>query len=69
MKKVNVLQLIASLCLLLGNVINLWNLREGLPFAVCILAVPLLLASIVLYAIVFAKRLKEKKQDKQRREQ
>ena len=69
MKKVNVLQLIASLCLLLGNVINLWNLREGLPFAVSISAVPLLLASIVLYAIVFAKRLKEKKQDKQRRKQ
>ena len=69
MKKVNVLQLIASLCLLLGNVINLWNLLEGLPFAVCILAVPLLLASIVLYAIVFAKRLQEKKQDKQRQEQ
>ena len=69
MKKVNVLQLIASLCLLLGNVINLWNLREGIPFAVSISAVPLLLASIVLYAIVLAKRLKEKKQDKQQQEQ
>ena len=61
MKKINVLQLIASLCMLFGCVINLLDLCIGLPFAVRVCATPLLIAALVLYIIVLRNQMKNKK--------
>ena len=64
MKKINVLHLIASLCLLFGSIINLLHIITDIPTALHVCALPLLLAAIVLYSIVFVKQLKEKKKNK-----
>ena len=64
MKKVNVLQLIASICLLIGSIINLLNLLIEIPFAIYVCTVPLLLISVILFVIVMMKRIKIRKQDK-----
>ena len=61
MKNIHVLQLIASLCLLFGSVINLLNACAEIPFGVSVCSVPLLLAAIVLYCIVLKKHMKRKK--------
>ena len=58
MKKVNLLQLIASVCLLFGSIINLLNLCIEIPLALSICSVPLLLVSIILYAIILKKHIK-----------
>ena len=60
MKKVDVIQLIASLCLLFGSIINLLNICIEIPFALSICSVPFLLASIILYAIFWKKQIKDK---------
>ena len=57
MKKVNVLQLIASICLLIGSIINLLNLLIEIPFAIYVCTVPLLLISVILFVIVMMKRI------------
>ena len=64
MKKVNILQLIASICLLLGSIINLLNLLIEIPFALYVCTGPLLLISVILFIIVFVKQIKNKKQNK-----
>ena len=64
MKKVNILQLVASICLLIGSIINLLNLLIELPFAVYVCTGPLLLISVILFIIVFVKQIKNKKQNK-----
>ena len=64
MKKVNVLQLIASICLLIGSIINLLNLLIEIPFAIYVCTVPLLLISVILFVIVMMKQIKIRKQDK-----
>ena len=64
MKNVNVIQLIASLCLLFGSIINLLNICIEIPLALSVCSVPLLLASIILYLIFWKKQIKDKKQDK-----
>ena len=61
MKKVNVLLLIASICLLVGNVINLLNICLEIPFAVYVSTVPLFIISVILYSIVLIKKIKLKK--------
>ncbi len=61
MKKVNVLQLVASICLLVGNVINLLNLCLEITFAVYVCTGPLFIVSIILYSIVLVQKLKIKK--------
>ena len=61
MKKVNVLQLIASICLLIGNIINLLNLLIEIPFALYVCTGPLLLISVTLFIIVLVKQIKSKK--------
>ena len=61
MKKVNILQLIASICLLVGNVINLLNLCLEIPFAVYVCTGPLFIISVILYSIVLIKKIKLKK--------
>ena len=64
MKKVNVLQLIASICLLIGSIINLLNLLIEIPFAIYVCTGPLLLISVILFVIVMMKQIKNRKQDK-----
>ena len=64
MKKVNILQLIASICLLVGSIINLLNLLIEIPFALYVCTGPLLLISVILFIIVFVKQIKNKKQNK-----
>ena len=64
MKKVNILQLIASICLLIGNIINLLNLLIEIPFALYVCTGPLLLISVILFTIVLVKQIKNKKQNK-----
>ena len=60
MKKVDVIQLIASLCLLFGSIIKLLNICMEIPFALSICSVPFLLASIILYALSWKKQIKDK---------
>ena len=69
MKKINVLQLIASLCFLFGNTITLVNTFTEIPVALSICSLLLLLASIILYCIVLKRRLKEKNQDEKKKTQ
>ena len=64
MKKVNILQLITSICLLIGNIINLLNLLIEIPFALYVCTGPLLLISVILFTIVLVKQIKNKKQNK-----
>ena len=64
MKKVNVLQLIASICLLIGSIINLLNLLIEIPFAIYVCTGPLLLISVILFVVVMMKQIKNRKQDK-----
>ena len=64
MKKVNILQLIASICLLIGSIINLLNLLIEIPFALYVCTGPLLLISVILFIVVFVKQIKNKKQNK-----
>ena len=67
MEKVNVIQLIASLCLLCGSIINILNLCIEIPLELSICSIPLLGASIILYSIFLKKQIKDKKQDKTRK--
>ena len=64
MKKVNILQLIASICLLIGSIINLLNLLIEIPFALYVCTGPLLLISVTLFIIVLVKLIKSKKKNK-----
>ncbi len=64
MKKVNILQLIASICLLIGTGINLLKHFIEIPFALDVCAVPLLLTSAILYGIVIVKLIKIRKNKK-----
>jgi len=64
MKKVNILQLIASICLLIGSIINLLNLLIEIPFALYVCTVPLFLISVILLGIVIVKQIKERKNKK-----
>ncbi len=64
MRKVNVLQLVASICLLIGSIINLLNLLIEIPFAIYVCTGPLLLISVILFVIVMIKQIKIRKQDK-----
>lgn len=61
MKRVNILQLIAAICLLIGSIINLLNLIIEIPFGLYVCTGPLLLVSVVLYGIVFVKKIRRKK--------
>ncbi len=64
MKKINILQLIASICLLIGSIINLLNLLIEIPFALYVCIVPLFLISVILLGIVIVKQIKERKNKK-----
>ena len=60
MKKINIIQLIASICLLIGSIINLLNLVIEIPFGLYVCTGPLLLISVVLVAVVIVKQIKKK---------
>ena len=61
MKKVNILQLVASILLLIGSIINLLNLLIKIPFALYVCTGPLLLISAILFGVVIVKQIKNKK--------
>ena len=61
MKNVNVFQLIAAICLLVGNVINLLNICLEIPFAVYVSTGPLFIISVILFSIVLVQKIKLKK--------
>ena len=65
MKKVNVLQLIASICMLVGSLINLLNLCTEIPFEVYVCSVPLLFVSVILYIVVLVQKIRIKKNKKE----
>ena len=67
MKKVNVIPLIATLCLLLSCIINLLDLFIEIPLALRVCSILLVLAAIVLF-LIFLKQIKDKKQDKNNKE-
>ncbi len=58
MKKINVLQLIASICLFIACIINLLDILVGIPSAVHVTTIPLGIVSIILYCIVIVKKIK-----------
>ena len=60
MKKVQTLNLIASICLLIGVVLNLLNHFTDLPPALYVFTIPLCLAAIILFTVA----LKHYKQSK-----
>ncbi len=62
MRKVNVLQLIASICLLTGSIINLLNLLIGIPFELYFYTGPFLLISVILFGVVIVRQIKNKKE-------
>ena len=64
MRKINIVQLIASICLLIGSVINLLNILIEIPLAIYVCTGPLLLISVGLFIILLIKQIKIKKQDK-----
>ena len=64
MKKINIVQLIASICLLIGSIINLLNLVMEIPFGLYVCTGPLLFIAAVLFAIVIVKTIKNKKERK-----
>ena len=64
MKKVNILQLIASICLLIGSIINLLNSLIEIPFALYVCTGPLFLTSVILFGIVLVKQIKKEKNKK-----
>ena len=64
MRKINIIQLIASICLLIGSIINLLNLIVEIPFGLYVCTGPLLLVSIILFAIVAGKQIKSKSDKK-----
>ena len=60
MRKINIIQLIASICLLIGSIINLLNLIVEIPFGLYVCTGPLLFISVVLFAVVIVKQIKSK---------
>lgn len=63
MKRVNIIQLIASICLLAGSIINLLNIFTEIPHQLYVCTGPLLLISVVLFIIVIVKQIKNKNQN------
>jgi len=64
MKKINILHLIASICLFIGCVLNLLNQFTEIPFRLYVCTVPLLSISVILYIIIIVIQIKNKKRNK-----
>ena len=67
MKKLNVIPLIATLCLLFSCIINLLDLFIEIPLALSVCAILLVLAASILF-LIFVKQIKDEKQDKNNKE-
>ena len=63
MKKMNVTQFIAAVCLLIGSAINLLDLLIGVPFWLHVCTLPILLVSVVLFGVVWIGQIKSNKED------
>ena len=63
MKKMNVTQFIAAVCLLIGSAINLLDLLIGVPFWLRVCTLPILLVSVVLFVVVWIRQIKSNKKD------
>ena len=61
MKPINVLQLIASVCLLAGSILNLLELFVALPLGLYLCTGPLLLVAAVLYIVISVRLIRDKK--------
>ena len=64
MKRIDVLQLIASIFMLIGSVINLFDLFMEIPFALHACTLPLLTVALVLFCVVWAKQIRDRKKNK-----
>ena len=64
MKKVSVMQLAASVCLLIGCVVSLVNLCTNVPKAVELCGIVLRAVSLVLYGILLVKMIRNKRKEK-----
>ncbi|MBR3779278.1 MAG: hypothetical protein IKL13_06115 [Clostridia bacterium] len=64
MKKVSVMQLAASVCLLIGCVVSLVNLCTNVPKAVEWCGIVLRAVSLVLYGILLVKMIWNKRKEK-----
>ncbi len=60
MNKVKVVDLLASLCLLIGSIINIIELFVDVHIAISAIATVLILISVILWLVVL-KRMKSKK--------
>lgn len=66
MKKVNVLQLVASICLLIGCVVSLVSLCADIPQAVELCGIVLRADFVVLYAILLVKMIRNKQKENEK---
>ena len=64
MKKFNLLQLIASVCMLIGCIINLLNTLITISSILSLCTIPLFATALVLYLIAWVKLIRIKKEDK-----
>lgn len=64
MKKVSVMQLVASVCLLIGCVVSLVSLFTDIPKAVQWCGIVLRAVSVVLYGILLVKIIRNKRKGK-----
>lgn len=64
MKKVSVMQLAASVCLLIGCVVSLVNLCTDVPKEVELCGIVLRAVSLVLYGILLVKMIRNKRKEK-----
>ena len=66
MKKVNVMQLVASVCLLIGCVVSLGNLYTDVHLAIQWCGLALRAVSVVLYAVLLVKMIRNKRKGKEK---
>lgn len=65
MKKVSALQMVASICLLIGCVVSLVNLCTDVPKSVQWCGIVLRAVSCVLYALFLVKMMRNKRKEKE----
>lgn len=66
MKKVNVMRLVASICLLIGCAVSLVSLCTDVHLAIQWCGLALRAVSVVLYAILLVKMIRNKRKEKEK---
>ena len=66
MKKVNVMQLVASVCLLIGCVVSLVSLYTDVHLAIQWCGIVLRAVALVLYGILLVKMIRNKRKGKEK---